>query len=54
MCIRDRLIPKLYNIEQVREFIISKVSKEDIDDMKIIISKIHDEKLLQFFNLSKK
>lgn len=48
------LVPKVYNIDNIKEFIISKVNKKDREELNIILSKIHEEKLLQFFNLSVK
>lgn len=48
------LVPKVYNIDQIKEFILSKIdnNSESYDEVQFILKKLHDEKLLQFFNLS--
>lgn len=46
-------VPLVHNIDQINDFIVSKVKMEEKEDISNILWKIHDEKLLQFFNLSK-
>lgn len=45
-------IPNIYNIDQIKEFILSRIKNDDKDKVKIILNHLHEEKLLQFFNLN--
>lgn len=48
------LTPKVYNIDQIKEFILSKLDNDisSHSEVKSILDKLHTEKLLQLFNLS--
>lgn len=45
------LVPEVYNLDSIKEFIISKVKVDDREDISIILSQIHQDRLLKFFNL---